>query len=422
MNPFQKKAATKKIVFGFNGSLDSIVGAYLLKRQGYEVIGLAVCFKSTVEQEMPKRYDSYGELIAPSPFMGEYIIDSLDDVRRVANEIGITFYATDASREYQDKVTDFVVGARIGGRSFSPKINTTELLFSILESKASSLGANLIGTGHYGKVVKNNVSKSHNIFVSQDLENDQSYLLSKCPENVLSKMYMPLSDMRKEEVIKIGKGLKIDFIEKDEKDKGPLMTREGLGHFVADRMPPSFVKDGHIIDYKNDSFLGEHLGIHNFAIGGHTIKNKAGTQMDKENVIIGFKYAAGTVYVAKTEDMSYQVVVLNQFHFFGGIDQSHPFEVYIKTRAGKKPKHATLYIHNNGYVELELDQAVNGFIPQGETVVLYSRPGALGKIMGYGVVRTCGLIENDELRTFPRKKDYIPDEEAEKIDISKFKF
>lgn len=228
MNPFQKKKNSKKIVFGFNGSLDSIVGAYLLKRQGFEVIGLAVCFKSTVEQEMPARYDSYGELIPASPFMGEYIIDSLDEVRRVANEVGITFYATDASREYQDKVTDFVVGARIGGRTFSPKINTTELMFDILASKAESLGASLIGTGHYGKVVKNNVSKTHNIFVSQDLDNDQSYLLSKCSEKVLSMMHLPLSDMRKEEVIKIAKGLKIEHIEKDENEKIPLMAREGL--------------------------------------------------------------------------------------------------------------------------------------------------------------------------------------------------
>lgn len=131
-------------------------------------------------------------------------------------------------------------------------------------------------------------------------------------------------------------------------------------------MPPSFVKEGHIIDYKNDSFLGEHLGIHNFAIGGHTIKNKSGSQMDKENLVIGFQYAAGTVYVAKNEDMNYKVVVLNQFHFFIGVDQSHPFEVYIKSRSAKKPKLATLYIHNNDHVELELDKVENGFIPQGK--------------------------------------------------------
>lgn len=420
MESFKKQTKGQKIVCGFNGSLDSVVAAYLLKRQGFQVIGLGITFSSKAAETLRKRYDENGEEIPPAPFEGIYNLEGFDPVKELADSLGITFYAVDASIEYKDRVTDYVVAARAGGRSFSPKVNATSLIFEVLAKKASVLGAQYIATGHYSKIVKNQASQTSHIFVSHDLDHDQSYLLSGLKEEILSMVRLPLSDMRKAEVQKIGKGLKLSFLE--ESNIRPLMERRSLGHFVADRMPPKMFKTGHIIDYRNDAFLGEHSGIHEFSLGSKSIKNNSGSLIDKNYMVIGFKYTAGTVYVGMEEDLEYDLLLLTEVYYPIGTDTSRPLEVYVKTREKSEIQPAYLYFLNNGHAKIEFKERFVGLIPQGEYVAFYNRPGTTGRIIGCGTVRTCGHIDNGKFKSFPKKKDEIEDEESEVIDIYKFKF
>ncbi len=420
MEGFKKAVKGKKIVCGFNGNIDSVVAAYLLKRQGFDVIGLGITFNTKGSELVPQRYDGNGDPIPMTNFQGIYNIEDLEAVKKLADSLGIQFYAVDASSEYKDKVTDPVVAARVGGRSFSPKLNATSLIFSVLAKKAIVLGADFVATGHYAKVVKNQSTHTSNIFVSHDMQNDQSYLLSALSEYILRSVKLPLSDMRKAEVEKIGKELKLDYLA--HKDTTALMEREELGGFVGDRMPPKMIKEGHIIDFRNDSFMGEHSGIHQFALGRNNIKNRNGAAVDKSYMVIGFKYAAGTVYIGQEEDLNYDMLVLNHVYCPEGTDLSRPMEVYVKTREKAELKPAYLYFLNNRYAKIEFKEMYKGMIAQGEYVTFYNRAGTTGKVIGAGTVRTCGLIENGKFRSFPRKKDEIEDEQAEVVDIYKFKF
>ncbi len=420
MEGFKKPTKGMKIVCGFNGNIDSVVSAYLLKRQGFDVIGLGITFTSKAAEDLPQRYDENGDRIPRAPFQGIYNIDDLEEVKKLADALGILFYAVDASMEYKDRVTDFVVGSRVGGRSFSPKVNASSLMFSVLKKKAKVLGAQFIATGHYAKIVRNQSTQTSNIFVSHDLINDQSYLLANLHESILSYVKLPLSDMRKSEVEKIGKELKLKFLEHE--NTTAFMDREGIGNFIADRMPPKMIKAGHMIDFRNDSFICEHSGIHNFALGRKNIRIPGGPLIDKNYMVIGFKYAAGIVYIGMEEDLEYDMILLSDVYYPDGTDLSRPLEVHIKTREKAPLKAAYIYFLNNNYAKLEFKEKYKGMVPQGEYIAFYNHSGTTGKIIGSGTVRSCGLIENGKWRSFPKKKDEIEDEDSEVIDIYKFKF
>lgn len=417
------KKSKLKILMGFSGSLDSVVAAYLLKKQGHEVHAVGINFYIEGYETLSDQYDENGEVKPKSPFHGVYIIENLEEVKALADALGIPFYAVQAADSYQHYVTDKVVSSRVGGRSFSPKVSATRLILEILNAKADALDADMIATGHYAKLVRNQTLNAINVYVSNDLDNDQSYLLSTIDPPTLEKMILPLSDMRSDEVRKIGESLKLAFKEKPKESRTPLMDQPGLGNFVRDRMPQKLVREGNIIDYKFDSIMGEHHGIHQFGLGQRSLKSKTGVPFDKSLQVIGFKYAAGSVYLADSEDLMYDTIVLMHVKYAQGTDLSQPVEVFIKTKEKGERLAATLFNFNNRYAELKLKEPQKGLIFQGEFVAIYNRSGAMARVVGGGEVRTCGYIDFNELRTFPKKKEEIEaDEDREKVDIYAFKF
>lgn len=408
---------------GFSGSLDSVIGAYLLKKQGHEVILLGLNFYSEEMERISPLYDENGEPKPNAPFQGVYQIKSLDELKALADDLGLTFYAVQAATQYQYYITDRVVASRIGGRSFAPKAATSRLILETLKGKMEQLKADKIATGHYAKIVHNIGLKTHHIFVSNDLEHDQSYLLSTVDPDTLSKLVLPLSDMRKEEVIKISKSLKLNYLPSSrEGEKEPLMRRPGLGAFVEQRAAHKLFKEGNIIDYKNDSILGEHLGIHNFGLGEEGIRTKSGTAIDSAYEVIGFRYSAGIVYCGFKEDLEFDIIMMTQLKCPPGTDLSQPQEIYFKV-SEKAEKVAGLFIpHNNRFAEIKVYEKQKGLIHQGEFITLYNRKGAMGRVVASGEVRTCGLIDNGKLRTFPKKKEELEmEEDTPQIDIYRFK-
>lgn len=418
-----KKNNGIKVLMGFSGSLDSVVGAYLLKKQGYDVSAVGINFHTEGYENLPTRYDENGNPVEPTPFQGVFLLPGLERVKKLAEALDIPFYAVQAADRYQHFVNDKVVGSRVGGRSFSPKVAASRLIMEILKEKALVMGAQKIATGHFAKIVHNKSLNATNVFVSNDLENDQSYLLSSIDPDTLEMMILPLSDMRNTEVKKIGESLNLEYWKKTEEEKSPLMYRPLLSSFVADRMPAKMIKTGNIIDFKNESILGDHDGIHNFGLGQKDLKTKTGTLIDKDQTVIGFRYAAGIVYTGYEEDLKYDTIVLMHVKYAEGTDLSQPMEVYIKSRERGQKIQATLYPYNNRYAELKIKKMQEGLMFQGEYIAFYNKEAAMGRVIGGGEVRTCGYIDFNNLRSFPKKKEELEaDEEREKVDIYSFKF
>lgn len=437
----EQKSTNKKlkILVGMTGRIDSTIAAYLLKKQGHEVIGIGIVFGRTEsdddqddvaakaaqaakekkdKKDKDKKDDSQEKKRAD--FVGVYQLSKVEEVKKICDSIDIPFYAVDATKKYQDKITDPLVGARIGGHLFSPKVHCNKLIFETLIEKMDKLGADMVASGHYAKVIKNLNNGEYNLYVANDVENDQSYLLSQLDQNQLGKILFPLAEMRKQEVEKIKEMINVNVIDKYSGIKD-IMKHPKMVAFVEDHMADSLKKEGPMIEYKNESMMGDHEGIHKFFLGESDIKSKQGTMLDKHLVVSKIGYGGGIIYLSYDHELFFKYVSLKNVAYSGTFDLTRPIEVFIQTEEFGKKLKGTYYIKNNGSAFIELAKSEEGLLHKGQHVTLFNRSGLGGKVIGGGDVVVSGNLKNGTIKSLPEKYD-DDDESEENVDIYEFKF
>ena len=168
----------RRVVVGLSGGVDSAVAALLLKRQGYEVVGLFMRNWDEV--------DDAGACTAE---------DDYRDVRRVADCLGIPYYAVDFAREYQDRVFASFVEEYKKGRTPNPDVLCNrEIKFEVFAEYARSFDADFIATGHYAKVERRADGLPH-LMLSADAAKDQTYFLNQVKTEQLTNVLFPLADV-----------------------------------------------------------------------------------------------------------------------------------------------------------------------------------------------------------------------------------
>ncbi|OUV05894.1 MAG: tRNA 2-thiouridine(34) synthase MnmA, partial [bacterium TMED80] len=184
---------SKKVIVALSGGVDSSVSALILKKQGYHVIGIFMKNwhdeSVTISNECPWLEDSNDALI-------------------VSEKLGIPFQVIDLSKEYKKRIVDYMFREYKEGRTPNPDILCNkEIKFDVFLSKAESLGADYIATGHYcrKKESKKGNKKIYKLIEGKDKTKDQSYFLCQLNQIQLSKVLFPIGDMKKTDVRKIAK-------------------------------------------------------------------------------------------------------------------------------------------------------------------------------------------------------------------------
>ena len=184
---------SKKVIVALSGGVDSSVAALILKKQGYHVIGIFMKNwhdeSVTISNECPWLKDSNDALI-------------------ISEKLGIPFQVIDLSKEYKKRIVDYMFREYKEGRTPNPDILCNkEIKFDIFLSKAKSLGADYIATGHYcrKKESKKGNKKIYKLLEGKDKTKDQSYFLCQLNQIQLSKVLFPIGDLRKTDVRKIAK-------------------------------------------------------------------------------------------------------------------------------------------------------------------------------------------------------------------------
>ncbi|TRZ41845.1 tRNA 2-thiouridine(34) synthase MnmA [Robertkochia solimangrovi] len=235
----------KRVVVGLSGGVDSSVTAYLLKEQGYDVIGLF----------MKNWHDDTVTISNECPWL-----EDSNDAMIVAEKLGIPFQTVDLSVEYKERIVDYMFNEYEKGRTPNPDVLCNrEIKFDVFMKIALSLGADYVATGHYCRKdsIEKNGETIFRLLSGKDPNKDQSYFLCQLSQEQLAKTLFPIGELTKPEVRRIA--AENDLITADKKDSQGLcfVGKVRLPEFLQQKLKP---KAGNIIEIDADSMLGKKNG------------------------------------------------------------------------------------------------------------------------------------------------------------------
>ncbi len=227
----------KRVIIGLSGGVDSSVAAYILKQQGYEVIGLF----------MKNWHDDSVTISNECPWL-----DDSNDAMLVAEKLGIPFQTVDLSEQYKERIVDYMFNEYEKGRTPNPDVLCNrEIKFDVFMKIALDLGADFVATGHYCR--KGNIEKDGNkiyqLLAGIDDNKDQSYFLCQLSQEQLAKSLFPVGELTKPQVREIA--MELDLVTAEKKDSQGLcfIGKVKLPDFLQQQLKP---KEGVIVEVSKD--------------------------------------------------------------------------------------------------------------------------------------------------------------------------
>jgi tRNA-specific 2-thiouridylase len=225
--------AQKRVVIGLSGGVDSSIAAFLLKEQGFEVIGLF----------MKNWHDDSVTISDECPWL-----DDSNDAMLVADKLGIPFQTVDLSVQYKERIVDYMFNEYQKGRTPNPDVLCNrEIKFDVFMKIAMNLGADFVATGHYcrkGSIEKNGKT-IYRLLAGVDQNKDQSYFLCQLSQEQLSKSLFPIGELTKPQVREIAS--KLNLVTATKKDSQGLcfIGKVRLPEFLQQKLKP---KEGIIVE------------------------------------------------------------------------------------------------------------------------------------------------------------------------------
>lgn len=301
-----------RVVVGLSGGVDSSVAAWLLKEQGYDVVGLF----------MRNWHDTVGTLEGDCPWYDDQVFAEL-----VAKKLDIPFHFVDLSEQYRARVVDYMFDEYSRGRTPNPDVLCNrEIKFDAFLDEALRLGADYVATGHYCRrrddVVDGKVY--HRLLAGTDPNKDQSYFLCQLSQQQMSKALFPIGDMLKPDVRRIAAEQKLATARRKDSQGICFVGKVDLPVFLQQKLAP---KQGNIVEilpdwhgyadaasrtsivdmarpYHYTPYDGKKIGVHN---GAHyyTIGQRKGLGVSgrpEPLFIIATDTVTNTVYVGQGQE------------------------------------------------------------------------------------------------------------------------
>ncbi|HQQ97678.1 MAG TPA: tRNA 2-thiouridine(34) synthase MnmA [Cyclobacteriaceae bacterium] len=303
----------KRVVVGLSGGVDSSVAAYLLKEQGYEVIGMF----------MKNWHDDTVTISNECPWL-----DDSNDANIVAQHLGIPFQAIDLSKEYKERIVDYMFAEYQAGRTPNPDVLCNrEIKFDVFLQAALKLGADYVATGHYcrkGEIRGTNGEVRYQLLAGKDPNKDQSYFLCQLTQTQLSKALFPIGELLKPQVRDLARKAGLATAEKKDSQGLCFVGKVHLPDFLQQRLASkkgnvievpansSVFKNGwadtelahiaepYVLTPESGEIVGEHQGAHFYTIGQRRGLNLGG--FEKPLFVIGTDTDHNVVYTGMGED------------------------------------------------------------------------------------------------------------------------
>ncbi len=360
MKHLKSDNVNRTVFVGLSGGVDSSVAAYLLKKEGYKVVG------AFIKTWQPEFIDCTWK-------------DERRDAMRVAAHLEIPFVTIDLEKEYKEGVADYMIREYKAGRTPNPDVMCNkEVKFGAFLNRALSMGADFVATGHYAQIARPSKGRPWTKMLrAVDNSKEQSYFLWTLTEKQLEKIIFPIGGLKKSEVRKIAQKAGLPTAEKKDSQGicmlGDISMKDFLSHYIPK-------KKGNVLNVSGE-VIGTHDGALFFTVGerhGFTITKK--TSEEERLYVISKEAKKNTIVVGTYDDLQKEIeksskdIALENFHWIN----SEPEE--------GKTHNAQIRYHQD-FQKVTLEKTKQGFIahfknPQtaasGQSAVFYDDDVCLG--------------------------------------------
>jgi len=306
----------KRVVAAMSGGVDSSVAAALLKEKGFEVIGITM--------RLGLQDSAHSESARPSCCS----IESVEDARRVAGQLGIPFYAVNFEADFKEQVVDYFCEEYSAGRTPNPCIICNEKLkFGRLLDMARGLEANYVATGHYARISQDSDTGRYVLRKGVDTSKDQAYALFSLTQDQLKHILTPLGDYTKSEVREIAKSLSLKVAQRPESQELCFISDDDYNRFIRERMPDS-IKPGPMLDIAG-SVVGQHRGIQFYTIGQ---RKGLGGSFGKAMYVVRIDPSRNAIVVGAKADLEVHSLTAANANFISIQRLEKPVRVTVKIR------------------------------------------------------------------------------------------
>lgn len=277
----------EKVMVGMSGGIDSSVTAYILQQQGYEVEGVYL--------KLHNRTDGYHE-------------SNLAYIDDVAKFLGIKYHILDLSQKFKKEVYDYFVNSYLEGTTPNPCVKCNKnIKFGAMLDFAKEHQASYLATGHYAK------TDGEFFYVADDLSKDQSYFLSQINKEALPFMMFPLSNYKKEDIIKLGANLDVAYKKITEKNESQEICFVETVYTDVIKKHSNIDVEGDVLD-ENGKIVGKHKGYAHYTIGKRRGFSVKGAQ--EPHFVTKIIPKNNTIVVGQKPSLEVNEVVANNLNMY----------------------------------------------------------------------------------------------------------
>lgn len=360
-----------KVMVGLSGGVDSAVAAYLLKKQGYEVIaGFMRNWDSMLNNDFLGNPTTSDDIC---PQEKDY-----NDAKKVAEQLGIELYRIDFVKEYWDNVFMYFLDEYKKGRTPNPDILCNKYIkFDAFMKFAMSKGAEYVATGHYA-IVEHGDEESK-MYKGEDRNKDQTYFLCKLSQNQLQKSLFPLGNIDKTEVRKIAKELNLEVASKKDSTGVCFIGERNFKEFLKNYIP---AKKGNIVDRVSGNIVGTHDGVMYYTIGQRKGLGIGGLKNHDSGswFVVGKDVKENILYVVQGEESEYLMAdscLVTDVNWIKGYLPENNLKCHAKFRYRQPDQEITIEIVDSTTVMVHCISPVKA-ITSGQEAVFYYNDECLG--------------------------------------------
>lgn len=344
----------KKVVIGMSGGVDSSVAAWLLKKQGYDVIGVTM---QIWQEEKRETAEENGGCCG---------LSAVDDARRVASDLGIPYYVMNFRDEFRKNVMDYFVDEYLNGRTPNPCIACNRYVkWESLLKRSMDIGADYIATGHYARIEKLENGR-YALRTSVTAAKDQTYALYNLTQEQLAHTLMPVGEYTKDEIRQMAREIGLNVAGKPDSQEICFIPDNDYAKFIEENSGRDLL-EGNFVD-RNGKILGRHRGITHYTVGQRKGLNLS---MGHPVFVVEIRPETNEVVIGESEDVFSKILRCNHMNWMS-VDGLNGREMRFtaKIRYGHKGAPCTVREIGEDLAECEFDEPQRAITP-GQAVVFY---------------------------------------------------